>query len=99
MHSVPPLTEGDAYTTRVRCGVSQKRARCAGYHILASDGEIGHLEGTSVDENEDQALRYPRGWDTRNWIRRPVGSQSVRRSSDRFAEKKMSRDRNAEASR
>jgi hypothetical protein len=51
--------------------VFHKTSALRGYHILASDGEIGHLEDFLIDER-GQALRYL-VVDTSNWI----GGRSV----------------------
>ena len=48
-----------------------KTGALRGYHILASDGEIGHLEDFLIDER-GQTLRYL-VVDTSNWI----GGRSV----------------------
>src|ERR1700687_4500270 len=60
-----------AYTTREEVAVLHKTSELRGYHILATDGEIGHVEDFLIDE-ADRTLRYL-VVDTSNWL----GGRSV----------------------
>jgi hypothetical protein len=60
-----------AYTTREEVAVLHKTSELRGYHILATDGEIGHVDDFLIDEG-GWTLRYL-VVDTSNWI----GGRSV----------------------
>lgn len=57
-HPTPPEAEGDPHLRSVD--------EVTGYHIVASDGEIGHVEEFIV-EDDTWAIRYL-VVDTRNWL-------------------------------
>jgi sporulation protein YlmC with PRC-barrel domain len=59
------------YTTRKEVTVLHKTSELRGYHILATDGEIGHVDDFLIEER-DRTLRYL-VVDTSNWI----GGRSV----------------------
>jgi hypothetical protein len=60
-----------AYTTRQGGAVLHKTSELRGYHILATDGEIGHVDDFLIDEGS-WTFRYL-VVDTSNWI----GGKSV----------------------
>jgi sporulation protein YlmC with PRC-barrel domain len=60
-----------AYTTPKEVAVLHKTSELRGYHILATDGEIGHVEDFLIDE-AGRTLRYL-VVETSNWL----GGRSV----------------------
>jgi hypothetical protein len=60
-----------AYTTPKEVAVLHKTSELRGYHILATDGEIGHVADFLIDEG-GRSLRYL-VVDTSNWL----GGRSV----------------------
>jgi hypothetical protein len=68
--AVPTLPSKEALKDRVRKESADSHLRSAegvtGYHVQATDGEIGHLDGFVID-NETWAIRYIEVA-TRNWL-------------------------------
>jgi hypothetical protein len=68
--AVPTLPSKEAMRDRIRRESTESHLRgsegVTGYHVQATDGEIGHLDGFVVD-NETWAIRYIEVA-TRNWL-------------------------------